>query len=127
VFAGEDFLAELDSDEELLDVRLKIHPDHVLEQTLVAGDDGWVSQSLVLKPAAGIEHRAGIDAPVLVFLSRCNGTRTVRELISEVSEKDDVDFAAAADAVLLLVRRLLRAGLLVVQDRGCADPAAAQG
>ena len=127
VFAGEDFLAELDSDEELLDVRLKIHPDHVLEQTLVAGDDGWVSQSLVLKPAAGIEHRAGIDAPVLVFLSRCNGTRTVRELISEVSERDDVDFAAAADAGLLLVRRLLRAGLLVVEDRGCADPAAAEG
>jgi hypothetical protein len=76
----------------LLDVRVTIHPDHVLEQKLVAGNDGWMSQSLVLKPAVGIEHRAAIDPRVLV-LARCNGTRTVRQLISDVSQNDGVDFA----------------------------------
>ena len=55
VFAAEDFLA-IANEEELLDVRVTIHPDHVLEQKLVAKDDGWMSQSLVLKPAVGIEH-----------------------------------------------------------------------
>jgi methylase of polypeptide subunit release factors len=114
VFAAEDFLANA-NDDELLDLRLAIHPDHVLEQKLVAGDDGWISQSLVLKPAVGIEHRAAIDPRVLVFLSRCNGTRTVRELISDVSQNDGADFAAAAAAGLPLVRRLLRAGFLVVE------------
>jgi len=114
VFAAEDFLAKT-NDDELLDLRLTIHPDHVLEQKLVAGDDGWISQSLVLKPAVGIEHRAEIDPRVLVFLSRCNGTRTVRELISDVSQNDGVDFAAAAAAGLPLVRRLLRAGFLLVE------------
>jgi Methyltransferase small domain len=118
VFAAEDFLATA-NEEELLDVRVAIHPDHVLEQTLVAADDGWMSQSLVLKPAIGIEHRAAIDPRVLVFLSRCNGTRTVRQLISDVSQNDGVDFAAAAAAGLPLVRRLLRAGFLVVEHR-CA-------
>jgi hypothetical protein len=93
---------------------------------LVAGDGGWTSQSLVLKPAVGIEHRAAIDPQVLVFLSRCNGTRTVRQLISDVSHNDGVDFAAAAAAGLPLVRRLLRAGFLVVEYRCSANSAAYQ-
>jgi hypothetical protein len=74
-----------------------------------------MSQSLVLKPAGGIEHRAAIDPRVLTFLSQCNGTRTVRELISNVAQNDVVDFAAAAAAGLPLVRRLLRAGFLIVE------------
>ena len=117
VFAAEDFLANLSNEEALLDTLVTVHPDHVLEQKLVAGNDGWVSQSLVLKPASGIEHRAAIDPRVLVFLSRCDGTRTVRELILDVAQKDGVDFAAAATAGLPLVRRLLRAGFLSVSQR----------
>jgi hypothetical protein len=39
----------------------------------------------------------------------------VRQLISDVSQNDGVDFAAAAGAGLSLVRRLLRAGFLVVK------------
>jgi methylase of polypeptide subunit release factors len=115
VFAAEDFLANLRDEEELLDARVTIHPAHMLEQKLVAGEDGWISQSLVLKPTDGIEHRAAIDTRVLMFLPRCNGTRTVRELISHISQRDGVDFAAAAAAGLPLVRRLLRAGFLVVE------------
>ena len=115
VFAAEDFLAGLNDDEELLHARVRIHADHVLEQKLVAAEDGWMSQSLVLKPAHGIEHRATIDARVLMLLSRCNGTRTVRELISDVSKNHGVDLAPAASAGLPLVRGLLRAGFLVVQ------------
>jgi hypothetical protein len=121
VFAAEDFLANLSDEAELLNARVTIHPAHVLEQKLVAGDDGWVSQSLVLKPANGIEHCAAIDARVLVFLSRCNGTRTVRDLISDVSQADTVDFAAAAAVGLPLVRRLLRAGFLVVEKRAIRE------
>jgi len=118
VFAAEDFLATA-NEEELLDARVTIHPDHVLEQKLVAGEGGWMSQSLVLKAAGGIEHCAAIDPRVLVFLSRCNGTRTVRQLISDVSQNAGVDFAAAAAAGLPLVRRLLRAGFLVIESRYC--------
>jgi len=125
VFAAEDFLATA-NEEELLDVRVTIHPDHVLEQKLVAGNDGWMSQSLLLKPAVGIEHRAAIDPRVLVFLSQCNGTRTVRQLISDVSQNDTGGFAAAAAAGLPLVRRLLRAGFLVVEHRCSVNPGASQ-
>ena len=82
-----------------------------------------MSQSLILKPAVGIEHRAAIDPRVLVFLSRCNGTRTVRQLISDVSQNDGVDFAAAG---LPLVRRLLRPGFPVVEYRCTVNPGAYQ-
>jgi methylase of polypeptide subunit release factors len=115
VFAAEDFLATA-NEEELLDICVTIHPDHVLEQELVAKDDGWMSQSLTLRPAVGIEHRAAIDPQVLAFLSRCDGTRTVRQLISDVAHNNGVDFAAASAAGLALVRRLLRAGFLVVES-----------
>jgi SAM-dependent methyltransferase len=115
MFAAEDVLAEID-DEALLDRRVALHPDHLLEQKLVAGEGGWVSQSLVLVPANGIEHRSTIDTRVLFLLSQCHGARTVREMISSVGESDGTDFAAAADSGLPLVKRLLRAGLLVVQE-----------
>ena len=116
VFAAEDFLAALASDEDLLDRRVALHPDHVLEQKLVAGEDGWVSQALILLPAKGIERRASIDPRVLMFLSQCNGSRTVREMIAAVGERDRTDFAAAATVGLPLVKRFLRAGFLVVSD-----------
>jgi hypothetical protein len=67
---------------------------------------------------------AAIDPRVLVFLSRCNGTRTVRELISDVSQNDGVDFAAAAAAGLPLVRRLLRDGFIVIEHRCSVNPGA---
>jgi len=116
VFAAEDFLANLSDEAELLDARVTIHPAHLLEQKLVAGEDGWISQSLVLRSTDGIEHRAAIDTRVLMFLPRCDGTRTVRELISDVSQRDGIDFAAAAATGLPLVRRLLRAGFLIINE-----------
>ena len=114
VLDAEDFLAALATDDELLDRRVALHPDHVLEQKLVAGEDGWVSQALILLPAKGIERRASIDPRVLMFLSQCNGSRTVREMIAAVGERDGTDFAAAATVGLPLVKRFLRAGFLVV-------------
>jgi methylase of polypeptide subunit release factors len=116
VFTAEDFLANLSDEAELLDARVTIHPAHMLEQKLVAGEDGWISQSLVLRPTDGIDHGAAIDTRVLMFLPRCDGTRTVRELISDVSQRDGIDFATAAAAGLPLVRRLLRAGFLSVKS-----------
>ena len=65
-------------------------------------------------PAKGIERRASIDPRVLMFLSQCNGSRTIREMIAAVGERDGTDFAAAATVGLPLVKRFLRAGLLVV-------------
>jgi methylase of polypeptide subunit release factors len=117
VFAAEDFLENLQDEEDLLDARVTIDPAHLLEQQLVAGEDGWISRSLLLRPTDGIEHRAAIDTRVLMFLPRCDGTRTVRQLIAEVAQRDGTDFATAAAAGLPLVRRLLHAGLLVVESR----------
>jgi SAM-dependent methyltransferase len=114
MFAAEDLLAGLEDDEALLDRRLALHPDHLLEQRYVAAEEGWTSQSLILKSARGIEYRIAIDARVLAFLSQCNGSRTLRELVAEVAEEGGVDFASAAAGCLALSFRLLRVGLLVV-------------
>ena len=115
VFAAEDFLAGLASDDALLDYRVALHPDHLLEQKLVAGEGGWVNQALILAPASGIERRATIDTRVLLLLPQCDGRRTVRELIAIVGESDGTDFATAAASGLPLIKRLLRAGFLVVR------------
>ena len=115
VFAAEDFLAGLASDDALLDCRVSLHPDHLLEQKLVAGEGGWVNQALILAPASGIERRAAIDTRVLLLLPQCDGRRTVRELIAIVGESDGTDFATAAASGVPLIKCLLRAGFLVVR------------
>ncbi|SRR5260370_11421659 len=77
MFSAENLLAGLTDGEALLDCRIALHPDRVLEQRFVAAEEGWTSQSLVLKPAHGIEYRVAIDARMLAFLSQCNGSRTL--------------------------------------------------
>jgi predicted RNA methylase len=116
IFATEDLLSDLAGDEQLLDLRLALHPDHVLEQELVAGDDGWISRSIVLKSRRGIERRAALDAQVLFLLTNCNGSQTTRALIAAVAERDGADFSTTAQSGLPLVRRLLRAGFLVAAE-----------
>ena len=59
----------------------------------------------------------------MTFLSRCNGQRTLGELIAEVAEDGAVDFATAKASGLPLVYRLLRAGLLTVPPLRDAPPA----
>ena len=71
VFASEDFLAAVASDDALLNCRVALHPDHVLEQKLVAGEDGWVSQALILAAHQGnraprLYRSACADVPVSV-------------------------------------------------------------
>ena len=117
VFAAEDFLNESTGDDALLDCRVTLHRDYVIEQRLVAGEDGWISQSLVLVPEKGIQRRAAIDMRVLLLLSQCNGTRTLREIISAIGENDGTDLATAAAAGLPIARGLLRVGCLVVEHR----------
>jgi hypothetical protein len=117
VFAAEDFLAGLTGDDELLDCCLALDPDYVLEQRLVAGEAGWTSQSLILQSAHGIERRMAIDARLMTFLSCCNGSRTVRELIAEIAAEANVDCAIVTATGLPLIRRLLRVGFLIVTRR----------
>lgn len=115
IFAAEDFLAGSTDGDELLGWPVVLHPDHVLEQRLVAGQEGWVCQSLVLHAAHGLERRMTIDGRVLAFLSHCDGKRTVGELIAHVAAEAAVDFGTAKASGLPLVCRLLRAGLLTIR------------
>ena len=124
VCEAEDFLAGSSGEEELLDCRVVLHPDHVLEQRLVAGQEGWANRSLVLQAAHGLERRVAIDGRVLAFLSHCDGKRTLRELIAEVAAQAAVDFATAKVSGLPLICRLLRAGFLVFRPQGDSPPAA---
>jgi hypothetical protein len=112
IFAAEDFLDGCD-DEKLLESRLLLHPDHVVEQKVTAGTEGWTIQSIQLTTTRGIEYQLGLDGRVFDFLSKCDGQRTLREAISQVAEDAGVSFGAAADVGLPLVRRLLRNGFLV--------------
>ena len=115
VFAAEDFLNECTDDNALLDCLLMLHPDHVIEQKLVAGEDGWISQSLILVPEKGIQRRAAIDTRVLLLLSHCTGIRTVREIMSVIAEKDGTDLATAAAVGLPIIKELLRAGYFGIE------------
>jgi methylase of polypeptide subunit release factors len=114
-FAALDFLEDGAGDEALLGTRLATSPDHVVEQTLGPGEDGWASRSLTLKTTRGIEQCAAIDARVLVFLAACDGKRTLRETIAGIAAEDGSPLDAAISAGVALARQLLAAGFLEIR------------
>jgi methylase of polypeptide subunit release factors len=115
VFAAEDLLEKLIDDDALLDIRVNLHQDHALDQILIPTKHEWTSNSLVLRSTSGIEHHAGIDARTFLFLSLCDGNRTVGEIIAEVAQKDGTDLPTLTPVALPLVRRLLRHGFITAE------------
>lgn len=112
IFAAGDLLATAKL-EEMLEWRLKLAPDHVVEQQFVPSAEGWESRSLILMAERGMEHRAAIDARVMAFLAHCDGRHTVREAIAAMARTFDLDLPTAVERGLPIVRGLLQKGMLV--------------
>jgi methylase of polypeptide subunit release factors len=113
LFDAEDLLRELGDERGLLDQRLRVHPDHHVEQRLVTRGEGWELLSTKLHITSGMDFCAGIDLPTMQFLAGLDGTRTVREAAVPVAEALDRTVEEVTPICLAMTRRLLRVGLLM--------------
>jgi hypothetical protein len=107
VFAAHDFL-EAGSD--LMAQRLRLVPEHRLDQSLHASEDGWELASSTLTLTEGITFSGTVDVATAELIRELDGKRTLAEAVAERAP----DFAADPVA---MVRRLLELGFLEIEPQ----------
>jgi len=112
-FAARDFLQAHTADDQLLDVRPALSVDARLEQVFRRTEGGWSRESLTLRLVKGFGYFLGLQPIVAEFLSSCDGTRTLRELIANFATKANAPFEQVQQECLVVVRKLIERGFLL--------------
>jgi methylase of polypeptide subunit release factors len=109
-FAAHDLLAQMEDDESLLAIKLKLSADTRLEQICAQSGGRWAAESVTLRLIRGFPFHLTLQPLVAEFLATCDGTRTAEQAIQE--------FAVIANAPLDTVRRECLAMMRKLIDRG---------
>ena len=112
MFASRDFLESHASDDQILGVKPKLSPDLRLEQVFQQNDHRWQQSSLTLKLVKGLPFSLGVQPLVAEFLSECNGTRSLAELIGNLAEKVNAPPARVQEECLGIIRTLVERGFV---------------
>ncbi len=102
------------SDDDLLAMRPRIDPDTRLESEMAPQPDGWEVVSSRLIPAGGLPFGGAVDAEVANMLVRCDGTRTLREVLTESAATAEISPDQMITGGLTLIRRLLTTGSITL-------------
>ncbi len=106
LFETHDALAELTSDEQLLDHRPRVVDDAVVSQDTRFTAGRWRTELLTLRLEHGLPFSAELDPTTALLVRELDGSRTLAEALATV-----VDDRAAREG-LELVRRMLAIGFL---------------
>jgi hypothetical protein len=106
-----DFLQELDGDG-LLDARLALAPEHLLEESVRLGSGGGAVQGARLKLTTGLAAQVAVDVPTVRVLGELDGRRTLREVLASAAAEMGQGKGFAAGA-LPGFARLVELGFLV--------------
>jgi SAM-dependent methyltransferase len=110
MFAAQDYLAGLDEASPLLDERLVVSPQVVLEQELRLQDDGWALRESGVRLSTGMGFSAGLDQVTTTLIYGLDGTRTVREALPKPDESYSSE--ALEEMGLIVARQMLELGFL---------------
>lgn len=121
-FALGDYLQNID-DSTLLDQCLRVSPDVHLIQRADWSEGEWRPDAGQLRFHRELEYIANVDQYISKLVARCNGDRTVAELIDELASQTGMAADRLRPACLQLVRGLVERGfLLPVQARTAKGP-----
>lgn len=112
IFESRTLLSETDGEEGLLGERFRMSPQHRLEQYLAYEDGRYALKSMQLRLTEGLPLWGSVDEISLHLLSRCDGSRTLREAIADLAGKVDVEPEELTAPALALVTKLLGLGFL---------------
>ena len=98
---------------DLLDTRLAVAPQVVLETFSTPGDEGWTDAGSAVARLDGPRWRHEVDGPAAALLAGCRGALPLRELLELLSFAHDRPVDELVAATLPAVRELVRHGLLV--------------
>ncbi|WP_231974040.1 DUF7782 domain-containing protein [Pseudonocardia sp. HH130630-07] len=112
-----DWLRAHTRDADLLDARLLIAPETVLETaSSVDPDGGWAELSSTVRRWRGPAWEHEVDGPATALLAGCRGELPLSELVALLSFAHDRPYDALVEATLPAVRELVRHGLLLPVD-----------
>ncbi len=112
-FATRDFLQSHSEDAQLLELKPRLSENVRLEQVFQQVESGWKRESLTLRLAKGFHLFLGLQPIVAEFLSGCDGTRTLRELIGDFTAKVNAPPEQVQKECLEAVRKLIERGFLL--------------
>jgi methylase of polypeptide subunit release factors len=108
-----DWLRTRAGDEALLDARLAVAPNVVLERTARPGESGWEELVAAVRRLDGPGWRHEVDELAAALLAGCQGMLPLGELLALLAFSQDRSVDELAAASLPAVRELIRHGLLV--------------
>jgi SAM-dependent methyltransferase len=111
LFGTHDRLDELDSDETLLERRIRVVDDAVLTRDMRFAEGRWQAESVTLRLERGLPFSAELDPPTSRLLRALDGSRTLREALAAA-----VDEEAAQSAGIAVARQMLEVGFLELRD-----------
>jgi hypothetical protein len=114
LFAAQDHLRSLPEGRSLLDERLRVCADGVLDQQLRLGADGWTMSESTLTIGSGMRFSAALDQLTAALVLGLDGTRTVREALR--GAPGDRSDESLEEIGLRVARGMLEAGFLEISD-----------
>lgn len=112
-FALWDFLQQYPDDEALRQVVLRRSPDCRLTQVLAPCDEGWRVEQMEMTLQRGLAYSGAVDPYLAHLTARCDGKRTVHQLLTELAQATGEDLATLAPACLRVIRHLIAQGFLL--------------
>lgn len=112
-FALWDFLQQYPGDDALGRIAVRRSPDCRLTQVLAPCDEGWRVEQMAMSLERGLAYSGTIDPYLAHLIARCDGKRTVDELLAELAQSTGEDLATLAPACLAVIRRLIAQGFLL--------------
>jgi methylase of polypeptide subunit release factors len=113
LFAAQDFLAEVPTDEALLERRFAVAAGTTLEQTLAPSGGRWSLQESELRLGGGLDFVAGLDEYAMRIVTALDPTRPLGETLDATAATVDLDHEEFRAAGATLVRRMVELGFLV--------------
>jgi len=112
-FEIHDYLETVRPDDRLLEAKLRVSPMVRLDQQCEWSESGWRTASAHIRLARGITYASPIDLRFAGLVGRCDGARTVRELIAELAAATNSNLEKITPNCLSLLRQLIERGFLL--------------
>lgn len=101
---------------DLLDARLVRAPATALEQTLVAGDDGWDIADQRLRLRGGLGRSVLVDDLIAAVIAGANGGATLRQQVAVLAAAYDIDADQLGGEMVELMAHYVASGFVDFAD-----------
>ncbi len=116
-FEGRDFVESHPAEWDISGIKPKLSKDVRLEQLFELGDSRWQSTSLRLVLTDGLPFSIGIQPLVAEFIAQCDGTRSLGDLILELSGKVKASPEQVQSECVSVIRRLIERGFVTPEPQ----------